>query len=177
METQKQFFPGYTFLKAAHEKISNRTAQILGPIVFNFETNESVPRKQRKAWGLSTNDLLQFPEGSVGKVLGKFLQKAGLEPLPRAESHDVYHLLFDYSTSFKDEVGLQFFLWGNGKISLASISTSIGAWCIFPTQWNYLKTSYARGKNCINISTLNTRALLHEDLCQIKSKLYKNPNT
>jgi ubiquinone biosynthesis protein Coq4 len=165
MDTQKQFFPGYAFLKEVHENISNRSAQILGPIVFNFGIKEN-------GWNLTTADLLKFPERSVGKALGEFLKKNKLEPLPRAESHDVYHLLFDYSTSFKDEVGLQFFLWGNGKTSLASIGTSIGAWCIFPTQWNYLKTSFKRGKNCVDISKLDTKALLYEDLSKIKSSLF-----
>ncbi len=166
METQKQFFPGYTFLMDIHEKISNRTAQILGPIVFNFGPKEN-------AWNITTNDLLQYPEGTVGKTLGEFLKKNRLEPLSRAESHDVYHILFDYSTSFKDEVGLQFFLWGNGKTSLASIGTSIGAWCIFPTQWNYLKASYKRGKECVDILQLDPKALLHEDLDKIKLSLFK----
>jgi ubiquinone biosynthesis protein Coq4 len=150
-----------------HETISNTSAKILGPIVFNIGTKE-------KGWNLTTASLLQFPMGTVGKALGEFLSKRKMEPLVRAEYHDVHHVLFDFSTSFKDEVALQFFLRGNGKTSLASLGTSIGAWCIMPTQWSYFRNSYKRGKKCADISNLNLKALLHEDLDKIKSSLFKN---
>ena len=161
METQKHHNLILAKLALIHEKISNFSAQKLGPIVFNFGTKE-------KAWNLTTENLLQFPEGSLGKTLGEFLKTNRLEPIAGAESHDVYHLLFNYSTSFKDEVGLQFFLRGNGKNSLASFATAIGAWCILPTQWNYLRASYKRGKKCNDVSKLNLKALLNEDFDKIK---------
>jgi ubiquinone biosynthesis protein Coq4 len=165
MNAQKTLFSGFELLRKMHIRFSNRSAQILGPIVFNFGIKEN-------GWNLSTADLLNFPNGSLGKVLGEFLYKNNLEPLARAESHDVYHILFVYSTTFKDEVGLQFFLWGNGKISLATIGTSVGAWCLFPRQWNYLKASYKRGKKCIDISKFNTKNLLNEDFTKIKASLF-----
>jgi ubiquinone biosynthesis protein Coq4 len=166
MEMQKQFCGNFGFVRRAHEKISNLSAQILGPIVFNFGAKE-------KAWDLSTADLLQFPEGSLGKSLGEFLQKARLEPLARAEAHDAYHVLFGYSTRIRDEVGLQFFLRGNGKTSIASFGVSIGAWCIFPHQWNYFRSSYQRGKECCDISKFNLRDLLDKDLTEIRRSLFE----
>ena len=98
METQNHHSLDRNLFWEMHAKISNFSAQILGPIVFSFGPKE-------KAWDLTTADLLQFPNGSVGKTLGEFLRKNKLEPLARAEAHDVYHILFDYSTSFKDEIG------------------------------------------------------------------------
>ncbi|MDX2174288.1 MAG: hypothetical protein SFY56_14395 [Bacteroidota bacterium] len=166
MKSLTQLNIGFNKLKQVQEKINNFTAQKLGPTVFNFGSKE-------KAWGLSTNDLLKFPEGSLGLALGEFLKKNRLEPIARAESHDVYHVLFDYSISFKDEIGLQFFLRGNGKNSLASFATSIGAWCILPGQWSYLRDSYRRGKKCVDITLLNPKALLYEDYHKIKLSLYK----
>jgi len=165
METQKQLWIGFSILRRTGEKVSNWSAQILGPVVFNFGQKE-------KAWNLKTVDLLQFPEGTLGKALGEFLKKAGVEPLAHAESHDVYHVLFDYSTTLKGEVGLQFFLKGNGKTSIASIGVIIGAWFIFPRQWNYLKSSYRQGKKCSDISKLNLKSLLYEDLTKIKASLF-----
>ncbi len=161
MKTKTQPNKTIAVLMQVHEKISNFSAQKLGPIVFNFGTKE-------KAWNLNTSKLLQFPEKSLGKVLGEFLKQNRLEPIAGAESHDVYHVLFNYSTSFKDEVGLQFFLRGNGKTSLASILTSIGAWCVLPSQWKYLNESYTRGKKCADVSKLNLKALLIEDFDKIK---------
>lgn len=134
-------------------------------MVFNFGIKE-------EPWNLSTADLLQYPENSVGKMVGNFLKKEGLEPIARAESHDVLHVLLDYSVHFKDEVAMQFFLRGNGNNSIASFLTSIGAWIVLPTQWSYLKNAYARGKNCADVSKLDFKAVLHENVNTVKAKLF-----
>jgi ubiquinone biosynthesis protein Coq4 len=149
-----------------HLKTSSFVAKIIGPVVFDFGC-------KHKNWNITTTDLLNYAEGSLGKALGQFLYANKVEPLAHAEYHDVHHVLFDYSISFKDEVALQFFLRGNGKRSIASFGTSIGAWLLLPTQWNYLRTSYRRGQNCIDISQLNLKELLNEDLQKIKLSLFK----
>lgn len=164
METTKQHGKLYMILWNVHLKISSIVAKIIGPMVFNFGIKE-------EPWNLSTADLLQFPEGTVGKHVGEFLKKDKLEPIPRAESHDVLHVLLDYSVHFKDEVAMQFFLRGNGNNSIASCLTSVGAWCLLPTQWTYLKNAYSRGKNSADVSKLNYRAVLNENLNDIKTKL------
>jgi ubiquinone biosynthesis protein Coq4 len=149
-----------------HLKTSSWVAGLIGPVVFNYGTNQM-------NWNLTTEDLLLYPEGSLGKALGHFLKKSGVEPLAGAEYHDLEHVLFDFSISFKDEIGLQFFLHGNGKKSFASISTIIGAWFILPTQWKYLKDSYAKGKKCKDISKLNLKAMLHQNFDEVKYSLFQ----
>jgi len=131
-----------------HVKTSSWVAGIIGPMVFNYGTND-------KNWGLSTAELLEYPDGSLGKALGDFLQEHHVDILKGAEYHDIQHVLLGYSISFKDEVALQFFLHGNGKKSIASVTTRIGAWCLLPTEWKYLKASYERGKKCKDVSKLN----------------------
>jgi ubiquinone biosynthesis protein Coq4 len=167
MEKRRYTNKVYSFLWHAHLKTSSLIAKLIGPMVFNFGVKED-------PWNLSTADLLQYPEGSVGKRVGEFLKKDHLEPIARAESHDVLHVLLDYSVTFKDEVGMQFFLRGNGNNSIASFLTSIGAWIILPTQWSYLRTSYARGKNCADVSKLNYKAVLIENIDDVKAKLFTN---
>lgn len=149
-----------------HLKTSSFVAKLIGPMVFDFGSKD-------KNWNITTADLLKYSEGSLGHALGRFLEKNKVEPLAHAEYHDVHHVLFDYEITFKDEVALQFFLRGNGKRSLASLGTSIGAWILLPTSWNYLKNSYKRGQNCIDISQLNLKELLTEDFQKIKSSLFK----
>ena len=148
-----------------HHKTSSWVAGMIGPMVFNFGSKD-------KNWNLSTAQLLQYPEGSLGKELSHFLKKQNVELLAGAEYHDIHHVLFDYSISFKDEVALQFFLHGNGNKSIASISTRVGAWCLLPTEWKYLKASYERGKKCKDVSTLNFKSMLHQDLTQVKAFLF-----
>lgn len=148
-----------------HLKISTWVAKLIGPAVFNYGTKE-------KNWNITTAELLRFPEESLGKALGEFLKSYRLEPLAGAEYHDVQHVLLDYSVSFKDEVALQFFLHGNGKKSIASVSTIVGAWCILPTQWKYLRAAYERGKNSKDISALSVKPLLSQDLNQVRRTLF-----
>lgn len=148
-----------------HVKTSSWVAGMIGPMVFNYGTND-------KNWGLSTRDLLKYPEGSLGKALGDFLKLHEVEILTGAEYHDIHHILFDFSISFKDEVALQFFLHGNGKKSIASVSTRIGAWFLLPTEWKYLKASYERGKKCKDVSKLNFKNMLHDDFSQVKASLF-----
>jgi ubiquinone biosynthesis protein Coq4 len=155
----------FDHLMLIHLKTSSWVAGLIGPTVFNYGTKD-------KNWNLSTAQLLEFPEGSLGKALGEFLKNFDVEPLAGAEYHDLQHLLFDYSISFKDEIGLQFFLHGNGKKSFASISTYIGAWFILPTQWNYLRASYKKGKKCKDISAFNFKTMLHHDFTQVKASLF-----
>lgn len=152
-----------------HEKVSSFTAHLLGPIVFNIGIKE-------ESWNLTTEGLIKFPDHTVGKTLGEFLKLHRLEPIAGAESHDLYHVLFGFSPSFKDEVALQFFLKGNGKTSIASFGTSLGAWILFPGQWSYFKTAYARGKKCGDISKLNLKAVLEENVDQLRSSLLNDTN-
>ncbi len=163
---KEQLTATYDLLMDIHVKTSSWVAGLIGPTVFNYGTKD-------RNWNLSTIQLLQYPEGSVGKTLGEFLKKSKVEPLAGAEYHDVQHVLFDYSISFKDEVALQFFLHGNGKRSIASVSTIIGAWIILPTQWKYLRESYERGKNCRDLSVLNLKTVLHQDYRQVKAYLFE----
>lgn len=148
-----------------HVKTSSWVAGMIGPMVFNYGTND-------KNWGLSTAELLKYSEGSLGKALGDFLKLHEVEILTGAEYHDIHHILFDFSISFKDEVALQFFLHGNGKKSIASVSTRIGAWFLLPTEWKYLKASYERGKKCKDVSKLNFKNMLHDDFSQVKASLF-----
>lgn len=164
----KPFKTAVDFLYAVHLKTSSWVAGLIGPTVFNCGVKD-------KNWNLSTTQLLLYPEGSVGKAMGEFLKKSNVEPLAGAEYHDIHHVLFDYSITFKDEVALQFFLHGNGKRSIASVSTMIGAWLLLPTSWKYLRNSYARGKNCKDISSLNSKTVLCQDLGHLKASLFGFP--
>ncbi len=152
-----------------HMKIASFSAHLIGPTVFNVGIKEP-------GWKLSTADLLSFPDGTVGKALGEFFKKNKFEPIAGAESHDLYHVLFDFSSSFKDEVALQFFLRGNGKNSIASFGTSIGAWCLLPTQWSYLKTSYQCGKKCSDISKLDLKSILFHNFKETRAALFEEKN-
>ena len=167
MKTQINQLPNsLNYIIQIHQKINSWVAQKLGPTVFCYG-------EKKECWNISTNELLSYPEKSVGKSLGLFLNEQGMEPLAKAEYHDVQHILFNYSMSFVDEVALQFFLRGNGIKTIATLLTCTGAWFILPFHWSYLKKSYSKGQQYKNVSVLNHKNILNENLEQLKVSLLK----
>jgi ubiquinone biosynthesis protein Coq4 len=128
---------------------------------------------KRKAWNLDSNDLISFPEGSLGNELGKFYKKQHFEPIPKAERHDVFHVLLGYSTNVIDEAAMQFFLWGNGKASLYTIGTAIISAVLFPVKKEMYKEAFLKGKRSTNISNWNFKELLQEDCDKLKRLIFK----
>ncbi len=127
----------------------------------------------RKPWNLSSFDLLKFPEGSLGKALGSFYRAHEFEPFPKGERHDVFHILFNYTTNVADEANMQFFLWGNGKASPFTIGTSVICAVLFPLNWNKYIQEFNKGKNYKNISELNFENLLDQDILILKKNILK----
>jgi ubiquinone biosynthesis protein Coq4 len=93
-----------------------------------FIEKSSIAPLMRERYGpasLSNAELLKFPEGSLGFEYGKFLSENNLDPgfYPPLEviddksyfrnrlrqTHDYWHLLTGFSTSYVDEAGLQAF--------------------------------------------------------------------
>lgn len=123
---------------------------------------------KRKAWNLESTDFLQFPEGTLGNALGMFYKKHNLEPIAKAERHDVFHLLLDYSTNVIDEAALQFFLLGNGKPSFMTTGTCIITSVLFPTHINYFIKAYKKGKRATPIAKWEFERLLYQNINQLK---------
>jgi len=123
---------------------------------------------RRKPWGLSTRHLLNYPEGSLGKALGEFLDKENLEPIEKLERHDVFHILLGYETDFKQEAGLYFFLFGNGKKSFFAIGTILFSACLFPEHWPYLYHQYKRGKAYYPLVRIKFQEFLHDNYDDLK---------
>ena len=127
----------------------------------------------RKPWNLSSFDLLKFPDGSLGKELGLFYKTHKFEPFPKGERHDVFHVLFNYTTNVADEAYLQFFLWGNGKVSLFTIGTCIVCIMLFPFQCTRYIEEFKRGKNYKNISGLNFESMLGQNMAVLRQNILK----
>jgi ubiquinone biosynthesis protein Coq4 len=128
--------------------------------------------EKRKPWGMRTQHLLQYPNGSLGKELGIFLTNEKLQPIPRVERHDAFHILLDFDTKVHNEAAMQFFLIGNGKISPFTLGTAIFSGLILPENWSYFKTQYYRGKKARNISKWDFKALLKHDFMEVKEYIF-----
>lgn len=128
--------------------------------------------KQRLAWNLSSDDLLKYEKGSLGNTLGLFYQKEKFEPIPKAERHDVFHVLLGYSTNVIDEAAMQFFLWGNGKPSFFTVGTCLITVILFPGKLKFFVEAYRKGKHCTCIRDWNFKLLLSKNIDELKHQIF-----
>ena len=132
--------------------------------------------KSRVAWNLTSNDLINYADGTLGNTLGLFYKKEKFEPIPKAERHDVFHVLLGYSTHVMDEAAMQFFLWGNGKPSFFTVGTCIITTILFPNHFSYFRDAYQKGKYSTSIRDWNFKLLLNENMNNLQNKIL-NPST
>jgi ubiquinone biosynthesis protein Coq4 len=74
--------------------------------------------KKGKPWDVEVNQLIQLPNDSLGFHLGCFLVKYNFEIQPKLEDHDIIHVLTNTGISVVEEIGMQYYLLGNGKTKL-----------------------------------------------------------
>lgn len=133
-------------------------------------------KKEKIAWNLSSNELIEFPQNSLGQQLGLFLQQNGFELIDKLESHDVYHVITGMSTEVKDEIGMQFLLFGNGKRSVYLFATmSIGA-MLTPEHFKHYMRCYKKGKGLYPIENLQLYQELKNNLPDIQNRIRKPSN-
>ena len=102
--------------------------------------------KKGKAWDVKVNQLIQLPNDSLGFYLGCFLLKYNFEIQPKLEDHDIIHVLTNTGISVIDEIGMQYYLLGNGKRSLYLWMVILSGTLFYPTRFSYFKQQYKRGK-------------------------------
>lgn len=102
--------------------------------------------KKGKAWNIEVSKLIQLPQESLGFQLGSFLIKYNFEIQPKLEDHDVIHVLTNTGISVVEEIGMQYYLLGNGKRSLYLLMVIFSGTLFYPTQISYFKKQFIKGK-------------------------------
>ncbi len=128
--------------------------------------------KNHEAWGISTCDLLKYPEGSFGKHLGIFLDSNNFELIPKVERHDAYHTLTGYGTKVEDEIALQCLCFGNGKRSLYLYGAMILGIIILPDYYKYYYKSYYIGKSANAFHHYNYKKLLNVSIDDFRAVIF-----
>lgn len=127
----------------------------------------------RPKWHITTAQLLQYQPQSLGHSIGLFLQADGLEPIPRAERHDVFHVLLNYNSSVQQEAAMQFCILGAGKKSPSVLATVFLALVFLPEYWPYFASQYTRGKVFNNFYELPFQHMLHYNLNKLQCSIFK----
>jgi ubiquinone biosynthesis protein Coq4 len=103
--------------------------------------------KKNQAWDVSIPELIQHPQESLGFHLGCFLLKYNFEIQPKLEDHDVIHVLTNTGISVPEEIGMQYYLLGNGKKSLYLFMVITSGTFFYPTRLKQFVAEYQRGKS------------------------------
>lgn len=124
-------------------------------------------------WPLTLEQQRMLPSGTLGKDIATKLDKQGFKLIPKFESHDAEHILFNYPMTGLGEIRLQFFLHGNGKRSWVSFSTILFGLGSFPELvWLFIK-DYQRGKRFRNLKSINLGNYLTLDTSHVRHDLLR----
>jgi len=122
-------------------------------------------------WPFTLEQQRQLPEGTLGRDIARTLDRAGYKLIPKFESHDAEHILFDYPMTGLGEIRLQFFLHGNGKRSWVSVGTILFGLGSFPELfWLFIK-DYQRGKQFRSLKAINLGTYLTRNTLAIREEL------
>jgi ubiquinone biosynthesis protein Coq4 len=116
--------------------------------------------KKNLPWTIGKKELLSLPQESLGFHLGCFLIKYHFEIQPKLEDHDVIHVLTKTGISVQEEIGMQYYLLGNGKKSLYLFLVIVSGTCFYPTQFTYFINEYKRGKKALCFHYLDYSKML-----------------
>jgi len=113
-------------------------------------------------------DLINYPEQSMGFALAAFLLEHYADKNPVLEDRDIYHVLTNTGLSAKSQIGLQFYLIGNGKKDMiAIVGAAIGALLYVHSFPLFLK-QYRRGKSALLFHQLEFTKMLNQPLSKIR---------
>lgn len=102
--------------------------------------------KKNKPWNITKSELLAYPSGSLGFHLGEFLDLNSFDIQEKLEDHDIIHVLTNTGIKVVDEIGMQYYLLGNGKRSFYLYMVIISGTLTYPTYFKIFKKEYQRGK-------------------------------
>ncbi len=170
--TLNLFFVAFSWLIRFYRKFYTMRERILHAIV-----NVQVPiyktlMPKNKKWKYTKAQLLQFPEATLGKDVGVFLETNNFDFIPFLETHDVYHVLFGYKTTISDESRLYFFLLGTGKYSLEVLGTVAVSLILLPELIFDFEKHYERGKNCVRIRKRRFQNELYTPTEKIRKQIF-----
>ena len=125
--------------------------------------------KKGEAWNVNTKELIAMKSDSLGFHLGCFLLKHNFEIQPKLEDHDIFHVLTNTGITVQEEIGMQYFLLGNGKKSAYLFAVIAIGTCFYPSYFKQFLKKYRRGKNSHQIYDLEFQKMLTQPLQLIQT--------
>jgi ubiquinone biosynthesis protein Coq4 len=115
---------------------------------------------------LAKFELLALPENTLGFALGSFLVKHQRDTDP--ENNDALHVLTNTGISAAEEIGLQYYLLGNGQRNLHQFTLLLIGTAFHPMQWKYFLAQYRKGKTAHHFHYLDFSCMLTVSVSTIR---------
>jgi len=122
----------------------------------------------------NTEQLMSFPEGSLGNDLYLFLNKRKLPLLKHYARHDLKHVLLNYDTTDVGEACLQCFMLGNGRVSFPVLATVFYSIITMPDHLGKMKTAFKQGRRSPSIHEWKWNEILLEQTQILRNKIFIN---
>ncbi|OIV41758.1 hypothetical protein [Flavobacterium johnsoniae] len=116
--------------------------------------------KKSEPWEVNKSELLHYPENSLGFGLGTFLFKNHFDIQEKLEDHDIIHVLTNTGISVYEEIGMQYYLLGNGKKSLYLFMVILSGTLFYPKKLRYFIQQFKRGKRALPFYYLDFSKML-----------------
>jgi hypothetical protein len=124
--------------------------------------------KKNESWNITMTELINYKEETLGFHLGCFLMKYNFEIQPKLEEHDIIHVLTNTGISVTDEIGMEYFLLGNGKRSSYQFMVIVMGTVVYPTRLKFFLNLYKRGKQSHQFYDLDFLKMLHQPISKIQ---------
>jgi ubiquinone biosynthesis protein Coq4 len=108
--------------------------------------------------------------GTVGHDFVKLLEETGLAPIPKHESHDLWHILTGHGMTSEEEIRMQAFMYGNGSRSVFCI-LFLSSGILLPSAWPMFYKDYKRGKNSEPVLGLNILEHCERKTAELRMKI------
>ncbi|MFD2939229.1 hypothetical protein [Flavobacterium notoginsengisoli] len=116
--------------------------------------------KKNEPWEIDKTKLLSYPENSLGLGLGNFLSRNHFDIQEKLEDHDIIHVLTNTGVSVYEEIGMQYYLFGNGKRSLYLYMVILTGTIFYPKRLKYFIQQFKKGKSALPFHYLDFSKML-----------------
>lgn len=124
---------------------------------------------ERKRKHITAMQLIKYPEESLGHKLGRHLLNSNYGTNVTAEKEDVYQLLIGRGeVSVKEDIAVQYYLFGNGCNSLRTLLAMAVGLAICPHYAGYFYKRYKDGQQALRFYDVDHFGMLHLPMERIK---------
>ena len=114
--------------------------------------------------------LLNFPEDTLGKDLALYLKKKNFQLLPNYERHDCKHIILGYEMDEEGEARMQFYFLGNRRYSIPVIMTVIICFALMPEYWSTFYMEYKKGRKTKSLDDVDFNRLVLQNTHELRKQ-------